>query len=362
MKHIIFGIAALLLIVSAHAQLTEPANGGSVKATVGERIGLTDVTINYGRPAVKGREGKIWGGLVYQGFQNQGFGNGRNAPWRAGANENTTIEFSTDVYVDGHRLPAGRYGLFVAYDPSASTVIFSSNSTSWGSFFYEEKEDVLRMQVKPVALSESRERLTYEFSNETDSSATISVAWEKLAIPFTVSTHLQQLQLASYERELRGEKGFDPHSLVQVAEYMSQHDLNLDKALEYINTAAASMPSFSVFMTKASILEKMNKSAQADSIKQLALEKGSAQEVHGYARGLLREKKTQKAFNVFQYNYKRYPNTFTTNVGMARGNSALGKHKEALKFAEAALPQAPDPANKKVVEEMIKKLKEGKDL
>src|SRR5579872_6068461 len=145
MKRLILSGILILGLNNTHAQLLVPADGGSVKASVSERIGITDVTINYGRPAVKGREGKIWGGLVYTGFQNQGFGSGKDAPWRAGANENTTIEFSTDVLVEGHPLHAGKYGFFVAYGPASCTLIFSSNSTSWGSFFYDDKEDVLRV-------------------------------------------------------------------------------------------------------------------------------------------------------------------------------------------------------------------------
>ena len=92
----------MLGIQTLHAQLLTPASGGSSKAMTAERIGITDVTVNYGRPAVKGREGKIWGGVVYTGYQNLGFGSAKSSPWRAGANENTTIEFSTDVMVDGH--------------------------------------------------------------------------------------------------------------------------------------------------------------------------------------------------------------------------------------------------------------------
>src|SRR5215510_631620 len=105
----------LLLVTittTAFAQLTTPPDGGNKKAMVGERIGITDVTIHYDRPGVKGREGKIWGQLVYTGFTDLGFGTSKAAPWRAGANENTTIEFSTDVKIEGQSLPAGKYGFF----------------------------------------------------------------------------------------------------------------------------------------------------------------------------------------------------------------------------------------------------------
>src|SRR6201989_2133999 len=139
--------------------LTALPNGGNKKASVTERVGITDVTIQYNRPGVKGREGKIWGQLIPTGYTDQGFGSSKAAPWRAGANENTTIEFSTDVKIEGQPLAAGKYGFFIAYDSSESTLIFSKNSTSWGSFFYNEQEDALRVKVKPVATNKSIEWL-----------------------------------------------------------------------------------------------------------------------------------------------------------------------------------------------------------
>src|SRR4029077_12986836 len=168
------------------AQLTTTPSGGNKKAVVGERIGITDVTIHYGRPGVKGREGKIWGQLIAPGFNDLGFGSSKAAPWRAGANENTTIVFSTDVKVEGQSLAAGKYGFFIAYDPNECTVIFSKNSSSWGSFFYDMKEDALRVKVKPVATDKSVEWLKYEFIDEKENSATIALEWEKLMIPFKV--------------------------------------------------------------------------------------------------------------------------------------------------------------------------------
>ena len=98
----------------AHAQLTSLPSGGNKKASVSERVGLTDITIHYDRPAVKGREGQIWGKLIPVGYTDPGFGTSKAAPWRAGANENTTFEFSTDVKIEGQPLGAGKYGFFIA--------------------------------------------------------------------------------------------------------------------------------------------------------------------------------------------------------------------------------------------------------
>src|SRR6218665_2508211 len=135
MKNISFLLLLLISSTFSFAQgLTTPPDGGNKKAFVGERVGITDVTIHYDRPAVKGREGRIWGDLVPYGFTDQGFGISKSAPWRGGANENTTISFSTDVMVEGKPIAAGTYALFIALTETDATIIFSKNSTSWGSF------------------------------------------------------------------------------------------------------------------------------------------------------------------------------------------------------------------------------------
>ena len=214
----ILSIALLFCSFHITAQtLTTSVEGGNRKASVSERIGLTDVTINYDRPAVKGREGKIWGQLVHYGFVNQGFGTSKAAPWRAGANENSTITFSTDVKIEGKPLAAGTYAIFMAMELNAATVVFSKNSTSWGSYFYDEKEDALRVNVKTGPLSNLVERLTFDFTEQTENAATIALSWEKLRIPFRVEVDLIETQLASFRRELRNSKGFEWQNVVQAA-------------------------------------------------------------------------------------------------------------------------------------------------
>jgi len=176
--------AILILSVSVFGQLTMPPDGGNNKASVSERIGITDITINYNRPGVKGREGKIWNGLVHFGFKDLGFGTSKAAPWRAGANENTTITFTTDARVEGKEIKAGTYGLFAAMGNGEATLIFSNNHSSWGSFYYDPKEDAVRISVKTVPLTENVERLKFEFTDETERRATVALIWEKLKIPF----------------------------------------------------------------------------------------------------------------------------------------------------------------------------------
>ena len=362
-------LSALILFVTftnSQIPLTVLPSGGNKKAMVGEQIGLTKVLINYDRPGVKGREGKIWGELVHVGYADQGFGNTKTAPWRAGANENTTLEFSTDVKIEGQNLPAGKYGFFIAYDPNESTLIFSKNSGSWGSYYYNEKEDALRVKVKPVALDKSVEWLKYEFSDETENSAVISLLWEKLKIPFKVEVDYVKSQLESFRNELRTEKGFIWQSWEQAAFWCLQRNVNLDEALLWADSATSTSfegaKSFRAASTKAQILEKLGRSNDAATVMKNALPYANMFEVHQYGRTLLTQKKTKEALEVFKSNYQKNPNQFTTLMGLVRGHSANGDYKTALDFANKALPLAPDTNNKNNLTAMIDKLKAGKDV
>lgn len=360
-------ITGLFLLTNATAQLTTAPEGGNRKAEVSENIGITKVTVDYSRPGVKGREGKIWGTLVHKGFTDLGFGTSKNAPWRAGANENTVIEFTTPVMVEGKTVPAGKYGLFIAYDPDASTVILSRNHTSWGSFFYDDKEDALRVTVKPVPLDKSVEWLRYEFLDQTDSSATIALDWEKLRIPIRIATDHINLQLASFREELRSEKSFNVgwQTWNQAANFCILNNVNLEEGLAWsehaVNGPFVGQKNFNTLSTKAQILSKLNRMADAEAAMKEALPMGSANQIHAYARQLLQQKKSKEAFDAFKLNYDKNPNIFTTNMGMMRGYSAVGNYKKALEYAQKALPQS-DQLNKINLERMIKMLQEGKDV
>ncbi|UFH53991.1 DUF2911 domain-containing protein [Spirosoma sp. KNUC1025] len=356
------GISSL----SVQAQLTFPADGGNKKASVSERIGLTDVAIQYDRPAVKGRDGKIWGQLVHYGFKDLGFGTSKESPWRAGANENTTISFSTDVNVEGKSLAAGTYGLLMAVQENDVTVIFSKSTTSWGSYFYDPKEDVLRVMVKPLKNQPSVERLKYEFMNETDSSAVVALAWEKWVIPFTVSVNLLQTQLASLRNELRGEKGFRWDAYQQAAAYLADHKTNLDEGLRWadysINGQFVGEKNFNTLNTKARILSLMNRTAEADALMKEALPLANMQETYQYGRQLIGQKKSKEALELFQGLAKKYPNVFMSNMGLMRGYSAVGDYKAATDWGKKALAQAPDDNNKANIERLLGQLAQGKDV
>ena len=321
----IFALLFTTIIISAIAfsqiPLTVSPSGGNKKALISERIGLTDVTIHYDRPGVKGRDGKIWGQLVHTGFIDQGFGSSKSAPWRAGANENTTIEFTTPVKIEGQNIPAGKYGFFIAYDPNECTLIFSKNSTSWGSYFYNDKEDALRVKVKPSALDKSVEWLKYEFMNETENSATVALQWEKLMIPFKVEVDYVSAQLESFRKELRTEKGFIWESWNQAAAWCLQNNVNLEQALVWADTATSPYfggdRSFTAWSQQsAGILEKFNRTAEADSIMKKTLAFASVNEIHQYGRQLLQQKKNKEALEIFksQFSKKSQPVYYTDGI------------------------------------------------
>jgi tetratricopeptide (TPR) repeat protein len=354
-----------LVFADANAQLTAVPSGGNKRALVSEQVGLTDVTIQYNRPHVNKREGHIWGELVPVGYVNLGFGSAKASPWRAGANENTTIEFSTDVTIEGQTLAAGKYGFFIVYDPNECTLIFSKNSSSWGSFYYNPAEDVLKVKVKPIAADKSVEWLKYEFADETSNSATVQMEWEKLVIPFKVAVDEVGNQIASFRKELRSEKGFTWESWDQAAAYCAEHKTNLDEALLWTDTATSvgfgGSQSFTAWSTRAAVLDSLGRPAEGEAAMKKALPYGSLNEVYFYGRSLARSKKGKDAFEIFKINYDKHPDQFLTNLGMARGYSALGDYKKALTYAQKARVQAPDKPNQNALDAFIAKLQAGKD-
>jgi len=157
----------------------------SPKASVMQRVGAeTDITVNYNRPGVKGR--KIWGDLVPYGLAPANQYSKNPFPWRGGANETTVIEFSTPVKIKGNALPAGKYGMHFIPTEKDWTIIFNKDTSTWGSFSYDQANDVLRVTVTPVK-APFKEWLEYGFENLSDNGATGYLHWEELKVPFEIT-------------------------------------------------------------------------------------------------------------------------------------------------------------------------------
>jgi tetratricopeptide (TPR) repeat protein len=247
-----------------------------------------------------------------------------------------------------------------------ATLIFSNNATSWGSFFYNEKEDALRVTVKTFATTETVERLKYEFMDETDNSATAALLWEKLKIPFKISVDLTRTQLASFRNELRTDKGFKWEAWVEAINFCVANNTNLEEALEWSDYAITAVfvgqKNFRTLSAKAAVLSKLNRQPEADVLMKEAMPLATMLELHNYGRQLLRDKKAALALEAFKLNAQKNPNAFTTTMGLMRGYSATGDYKSALKYAKLAQPIAPDKASKDALEGFVKLLQEGKDI
>ena len=366
----LYFLTVCLFSFAAHAQVPYNAaapNGYTRKASVAEQVGLTEISIRYHRPAVNGREGKIWGGVVHTGFVDQGFGSGNPAPWRAGANENTTIEFDKEVSIEGKPLQAGKYGFFVAYEPTESVIVFSKRTDGWGSFFYDEKDDVLRIQVKPRQIDKSVEHLKFEFTDQTPNSAIILLIWEKLAIPFKVEVDIKKQQFDAFVAESQNPRGFTSQGLTVAANWALQNDYELQKGLEWSSLASSSKfpgdpASFSALSTKALILDKLGKKQEAGDVAKTALPLGTVTQLQQFGKQLITQKNAKAALEVFRYNYNKNPEHFVALSGMARGLSATGDFQGALNYANKALLIAPNDAAKQAVQAMVDKLKANKDV
>ncbi|MBT1701238.1 tetratricopeptide repeat protein [Fulvivirgaceae bacterium PWU4] len=353
--------------------LTLPPSGDNQKASVTQWIGPVSVTINYSSPNVHApngddRKGHIWGELVHYGFIDQGFGSSKAAPWRAGANENTTITFSHDVKISGKDLKAGTYGLFLDVEKDAAwTWIFSTNAKSWGSYYYDPKEDALRVQTSPEDATYT-EYLTFAFDNREANAATAYLQWENKRVPFKIDVpNINDLYVGIMRNELRNSVGFDYRNIQAAAQFCAQNKINLDEALVWAD-AAINPPlgreEFGTFQTKATVLRALKKDAEAEALMDKAINHATAnvQAVHQYGRSLLAEGKKEKALEVFKLNRQRNPDDkFTTIVGLARGYTAVGDTKNAIKNWELAIKNIPDNQKQflNVYEAELKKLKGG---
>jgi tetratricopeptide (TPR) repeat protein len=319
----------------------------SQEASVSQRIGLTDIAIEYHRPLVKGRT--VFGGLEPW-----------DQVWRAGANENTTISFSTDVTVEGQPLPAGTYGLHMIPNQNEWTVIFSKDSTAWGSYFYDQAQDALRVKVKPATV-EHHEALTFDFDDPKEDSVTVALKWDKVAVPFKVGVDLKKTVYASIQREMRSLPAFTWEGLQSAAEWAANNDVDLEQALRWADRSVQAEERFENLRTRSRILEKMGKTAEAKQAMARALEIGNVQQIHFYGRQLLQEGKNQEALAILKKNAEKHPDTWFTGTGLARAYAANGDYKSAVAHMKAALAKAPED-QKAQVQALLTRLEKGEKL
>ena len=370
MKKIILSLGLMLCVVMTYAQLNFPRT--STRASVSQEVGISTVTVKYSRPNVvspqgQDRTGNIWGKVVHYGFIDQGFGTSKAAPWRAGADENTTIEFSHDAIVEGSAIAAGKYGLHMAVEENGDvTVIFNKRNTDWGSYFYDEKEDALRVSVKSIDNPQTS-LLTYSFPEASSNSTVLALDWEKKRIPVEISCETPEIVYQDLKNKKQSDAGFNYPSGVQAANFLVRHNIHLEDALAWASNAVEgqfySVENFQTLQTRASVLAAMGKTAEADAEMRKALDHQSAAiaDYYNYGRMLIAQKRAAEALEIFKSANKKWADHWLAPHGLARGYSANGDYKSALKFEKQALAKAPE-GSKGFLEGYLKTLEEGKDF
>jgi len=321
----------------------------SQAAEVKQRIALTDITVNYHRPLVNGR--KIWGGLVPYG-----------KVWRAGANENTTIEFTDPVSVEGKPLAKGMYGLHMIPNPDSWTIIFSKTNTGWGSYSYDQKEDALRVDVKPRPLAENKEALEFDFEDLKPTSTAVTLKWEKLAVPFTVSINDADQTLQNIRSQLKGRGQFTWQALDEGAQFCLTRKINLDEALRWADASIQNEERFENLSTKADILKALNRPDEAKTAWNKALEKAAAPQLYSYGRQLQNQKKGSEAMEIFKEVAKRFPQGVYGYLAQARIKSSAGDFAGAASDAKQAQAAAPTDAQKQSIQALISRLDAKQDI
>jgi len=315
----------------------------SPRGFVSQVVGLTTLSVDYGRPGVNGRV--IWGGLVPW-----------DSVWRAGANVNTVFASTSPFTFGGTTLPAGRYGVFMIPGRDQWTIILSHQANAWGAFSYTPMEDAARVIVAPKA-SDFVERLAYTLDDPTAKSVTLTMRWEKMAVSVPVTIDRDVVVLDSLKSQLRGLPRFWGAAWEQAAGWALNNTPNLDLPEIWADTAVALTPNFATYNLKARILDRRGLTAQADSLRKAHLATASEAELNVYGYQLLNQKRNAEAIAIFVRNTKDHPDSWNAWDSLGEAYAVTGDKAQAVASYQKALSLATDPNQKKRIEGILAGLK-----
>ncbi len=343
-----------LTSITAWSQPISLPNTPSPAASVTQKLGISTITVEYSRPSVKGRT--IWGDLVPYGWNVQNFGNQKSAPWRAGANENTVIEFSHEAKVEGQVVPAGRYGLFFTINnDNSGEVILSKDSRSWGSFFYEQTQDQLRVKIQ-MRTHPMTELLTYDFINLAKNSAELVLNWELKQFPVRIEMDVDKIVMANAMEELKGPAGFNWQGYSTAANYSHQNKVNQDQGLVWADRAVTLNKNFNTLVVKAGLLKNLGKTADAEKTQAEALAVGTEAELNAYGYQLLNQGLNDEAIHILKVNTDNHPESANAWDSLGEAYAINGDKPNAIKNFKKSLKLNPTEATRANSEKYLKKL------
>lgn len=299
----------------------------SQHATVSQRIGTTDITIDYHRPSVKGRA--IWGDVVPY-----------DQVWRAGANENSVLTCTGEITVEGQRLPAGSYGLHMIPTTGNWTVILSKDHTAWGSYFYKKDNDAARAEVAPRACTMT-EQVTFDFTDVTATGTMLTMRWEKMEVPLKIGVDVHGTVLAGIDDQLRGLTAFGWEAWYEAAHWCHQEKIAPEKAMAWVDRSIARAPNFENQTLKATLLEEQGKTAEAAALKKKMIEGATNAELNTYAYSLANQGRTAEAVKIFELNAKRHADDPNTHDSLGEGYMMNGQNDLAVKAFKKSLSMDP---------------------
>jgi tetratricopeptide (TPR) repeat protein len=327
----------------------------SPAATTSQTVGISTISVNYSRPSVKGRV--VWGTLVPYGWNVQGLGFGNSAPWRAGANENTIIHLSHAAKVEGTPVPAGDYGLFfVINQDNTGEVILSKDYKSWGSFFYDAKNDQMRAKINIRDVSDFNERLNYSFDSVSKNMAELDLNWDKKQFPVKIEFAVDDIVMDNLAEVLRGQPGFYWQNLNGAANYVVQNNMDTAQAMKWINRSIAIVQNYTNTRTKAAVLRKEGDSAAADKVMTEALSFATELELNNYGYELLGQKKYPQAIDALKLSVQKHPESANAWDSLGEAYALAGDKKNAVPSFKKSLSLNPPALTKANSEKYLKQL------
>ena len=335
-------LAASFATVSAaqNVPLTLPRQ--SQGATVSQTIGLTDVSVLYHRPVVNGR--KVWGALVPF-----------DAVWRGGANENTVLTVTSPFTIGGTSLPAGRYGLHFLPTATSWTLILSRQANNWGSFSYHPSDDAARVPAATRS-AEFLEHLQYSMEDPSDTSVTLTMHWERLAVSVPITVASRQVVLDSITQQLHGIPQFFPQGWLEAAQWAAANGFS-DQAAQWADSSLLRGPTFGALQLKAGVLEHQGDAAGARAARDRAVAIATEADINLLGYQLLGQGKTDEAIALFRQNTRDYPRSWNTYDSLGEALAKKGDVKGARASYEKALSMAPDDQQRARIRAVLDGLK-----